>query len=263
MGALSDRKGLNRQLFWLYEGHGRTPYFFRLALLVFDVLTIAYFLLAPFRDGDNSHPITDYIIGVVIAIDLLARYYIAQPKTKFWRRFYNWADIIVVISMLVPLFTQNLAFLRLLRAVRIIRAFTLLKRLKGVSSYLKRHEAIFDRVTNLIVFVFMMSGLVFVVRDGQVDGVENYVDALYFTVTTLTTTGYGDILVTGNGGRLLAVVIMVLGLTLFLRLLRAIALPGGKVDYACGTCGLLRHDPDAVHCKHCGDPVKIATRGRE
>lgn len=260
---MSDRKGLNRRLFWLYEGQGRWPYFFRVALLSFDILTIAYFLWAPFRGEGVSHPVADYAIGAVIAVDLFARFYIAQPKTKFWRRFYNWADIIVVISMLVPLFTQNLAFLRLLRAVRIIRAFTLLKRLKSVSSYLKEREAIFDRITNLIVFVFMMSGLVFVVREGQIEGVENYIDALYFTVTTLTTTGYGDILVTGNWGRLLAVVIMVLGLTLFLRLLRAIALPGGKVDYACGRCGLMRHDPDAVHCKHCGDPIKIETRGRE
>ena len=62
-------------------------------------------------------------------------------------------------------------------------------------------------------------------------GIETYVDALYFTVTSLTTTGYGDILMEGVWGRLLAVVIMVLGLTLFLRLIRAIALPGGKVDY--------------------------------
>lgn len=260
---MSDRKGLNRQLFWLYEGHGRGPYAFRVALLTFDVLTIAYFLFAPFRGEGVSHPVADYVIGAVIALDLLARFHIARPKGVFWKRLYNWADLVVVVSMLVPLFTENFAFLRLLRAVRIIRAFTLLRRLKSVSSYLREREAIFDRVTNLIVFVFLMSGLVFVMPESQIDGVGNYVDALYFTVTTLTTTGYGDILVTGNWGRMLAVVIMVLGLTLFLRLLRAIALPGGKVDHKCETCGLLRHDPDAVHCKHCGTSIAIETRGRE
>lgn len=260
---MSERKGLNRKLFWLYEGHGRGPYFFRLGLLTFDILTIAYFLWAPFRGDGVSHPIADYAIGAVIGLDLAARFYIANPKVKFWRRFYNWADLIVVISMLAPLFTQNLAFLRLLRAVRIIRAFTLLKRLKGVSSYLKQHENIFDRVTNLVVFVFLMSGLVYVLQSGSNPGIETYVDALYFTVTSLTTTGYGDILMEGVWGRLLAIVIMVLGLTLFLRLLRAIALPGDKVDYACEACGLTRHDPDAVHCKHCGERIQIETRGLE
>jgi len=259
---LSERKGLNRRLFWLYEGHGPAPYYFRIGLLTFDILTIAYFLWAPFRGDGVSHPVADYAIGAVIALDLAARFYIAQPKIKFWRRFYNWADLIVVVSMLAPLFTQNLAFLRLLRAVRIIRAFTLLKRLKGVSSYLKRHERIFDRVTNLVVFVFLMAGLVFVLQKDTNPGIENYVDALYFTVTSLTTTGYGDILMEGMWGRLLAVVIMVLGLTLFLRLLRAITLPGDKVDYTCEACGLTRHDADAIHCKHCGDMLKIETPGQ-
>ncbi len=259
---MSERTGLNRQLFWLYEGHGKGPYFFRLGLLAFDIATIAYFLWAPFRGEGGSHPVVDYFIGAVIALDLAARFYIARPKAKFWRRFYNWADLIVVISMLMPLFTQNLAFLRLLRAVRIIRAFTLLRRMKSVSSYLKSHERIFDRVTNLVVFIFLMAGFVYVLRKDQADGIGNYVDALYFTVSTLTTTGYGDISMTGNLGRLLAVVIMVLGLTLFLRLVRAIAVPSDKVEVACEACGLLRHDPDAVHCKHCGETIRIETMGR-
>lgn len=259
---MSERTGLNRRLFWLYEGHGNGPYFFRIGLLTFDILTITYFLWAPFRGQGVSHPLVDYAIGVLIGIDLLARFYIAKPKLKFWKRVYNWADIIVVISMLMPMFTQNFAFLRLLRAVRIIRAFTLLRRLKGVSSYLKQREAIFDRITNLIVFIFLMSGLVYVLQKDQTEGIENYVDALYFTVSTLTTTGYGDISMTGMWGRLLAVVIMVLGLTLFLRLIRAIAVPNKKVEVKCETCGLSRHDPDAVHCKHCGSVMHIETEGR-
>ena len=260
---MSARKGLNRQLFWLYEGHGKGPYAFRLGLLTFDVLTIAYFLWAPFRGTGVSHPIFDYIIGAVIAVDLLARFYISRPKAHFWRWIYNWADLVVVISMLVPLFTQNFAFLRLLRAVRIVRAFTLLRRMKRVSSYLKTNEAIFDRITNLVVFIFLMTGLVFVLPQGQVEGIDNYVDALYFTVSTLTTTGYGDITMTGSWGRAVSVVIMVLGLTLFLRLLRAITLPTSKVKAECAVCGLTRHDRDAVHCKHCGNVMHIETEGRD
>jgi len=260
---MSNRKGLNRQLFWLYEGHGRSPYLFRLSLLLFDFAVLAYFLWVPFRQMGSTPLLWDYMIGIVIGLDVLARLYIAQPKSRFWLRFYNWADILVVLTMFAPLVTQNYAFLRLLRAVRLVRAFTLLRRLKGVSAYLKAREAIFDRVTNLVVFVFLMSGLVYVQQEDINRDINNYIDALYFTVTSLTTTGYGDILMHDTGGRLLAIVIMVLGLTLFLRLLRAITLPGGKIDHACQNCGLLRHDPDAVHCKHCGQTLNIKTRGRE
>ena len=46
---MSSRKGLNRQLFWLYEGHGRGPYLFRLSLLIFDVIVLALFYGHRFR----------------------------------------------------------------------------------------------------------------------------------------------------------------------------------------------------------------------
>ena len=90
--------------------------------------------------------------------------------------------------------------------------------------------------------------------------IKSYIDALYFTVTTLTTTGFGDITLEGSSGRLLAVTIMVFGVVLFLRLVQTIFRPQ-KVHQACEQCGLKRHDPDAVHCKHCGVIINIETEG--
>jgi voltage-gated potassium channel len=85
-------------------------------------------------------------------------------------------------------------------------------------------------------------------------------DALYFTVTALTTTGFGDITLSGEWGRVLSVIVMILGISLFLRLLQTIFQPA-KVHATCPRCGLSRHDPDAIHCKHCGDTIHIATTG--
>jgi len=110
------------------------------------------------------------------------------------------------------------------------------------------------------VFIFVMASLVFVVAFGDRAGPGAYVDALYFTVSTLTTTGFGDITLTTPGGKLLTVFIMVVGVGLFLQLARAIFQPS-KVRYKCPECGLSRHDPDAIHCKHCGGPLKIETEG--
>jgi voltage-gated potassium channel len=58
----------------------------------------------------------------------------------------------------------------------------------------------------------------------------------------------------------LTIVIMVVGVALFLRLAQTLFRPN-KVAHTCPECGLTRHDPDAVHCKHCGTVIKIETEG--
>ncbi len=257
---MNDRKGLNRQLFWLYEGHGRAPFVFRWSLLLFDFLTICYFLWAPFETREGLLGV-DYAIGVIIALDVAARFYIRRDKKKFWKRLTNWADIIVVITMFAPLFTANLSFLRVLRAVRAIRAFTFVRRAGLLWRFVTRHERVVDRVTNLVVFLFIMSSIVYVTQVRPNPDIHTFLDAFYFTISSLTTTGYGDVTLVGSGGRLLSIAIMVLGLSLFLRLLGALFTPSDKVDQECEACGLTRHDPDAVHCKHCGAVIHIQTAG--
>jgi voltage-gated potassium channel len=40
-------------------------------------------------------------------------------------------------------------------------------------------------------------------------------------------------------------------------LAQAVFRPGGKVLFPCPQCGLQRHEPDAVHCKACGQVLNI------
>jgi voltage-gated potassium channel len=126
--------------------------------------------------------------------------------------------------------------------------------------FLAQNQEIIQSVLNLLIFLFVITALVYVLQHGRNPEISNYIDALYFTVTTLTTTGFGDITLVGSSGRLLAVVIMVVGVALFLRLVQTIFRPE-KVRYTCPTCGLSRHETDAVHCKHCGQVLHIETEG--
>jgi voltage-gated potassium channel len=96
------------------------------------------------------------------------------------------------------------------------------------------------------VFLFTMTGVVYQTQHWRNPAIANYVDALYFTIAALTTTGFGDITLQGTWGRIISIIIMIFGVTLFLRLLQALVRPH-KVRYACPACGLQRHDVDAVH----------------
>ena len=75
-------------------------------------------------------------------------------------------------------------------------------------------------------------------------------------MATLTTTGFGDIVLPGHWGKLISIVTMIAGITLFVRLAQTLFRPH-KVRFACPTCGLGRHEPDAVHCKACGTLLNI------
>ena len=61
-------------------------------------------------------------------------------------------------------------------------------------------------------------------------------------------------------GRLISIVIMLVGVTLFVRLGQTLLQPR-KVKFVCPSCALSRHDPDAVHCKACGEMLCIPDEG--
>jgi voltage-gated potassium channel len=198
---------------------------------------------------------------LLILADFLSRLWIAPKKLWMLRQIHSIADILVIMSLLLaPLLTENLAFLRVLRMLRLLYSYHVLRDLRRHTPFFRRNEEVIVSSVNLGVFVLVVTTLVFALQFGRNPGIHNYIDALYFTVSTLTTTGFGDVTMNDSVGRLLAVVIMVVGVALFLRLAQAIFSPR-KVAYTCPDCGLTRHDPDAVHCKHCGRVLKIETEG--
>jgi voltage-gated potassium channel len=245
----------------LYSGSSRRAAGFRYGLLVFDLFTIAFLIVTSPLPTTPVIVAADVVIGLLILADVLARLWIAPHKLRMLRQLHSIADILVILSLLLaPLLTENLAFLRVLRMLRLLYSYHVLRDLRRHTPFFRRNEEVIVSSVNLGVFVLLVTALVFALQFGRNPSIHNYIDALYFTVATLTTTGFGDITMTGSVGRLLAVFIMVVGVALFLRLAQAIFWPQ-KVSYTCPDCGLKRHDPDAVHCKHCGRTLKIETEG--
>lgn len=252
---------LKKTIELLYTGRSRRAALFRYLLIGFDLSTIIFFIITTPLSPTTRTLIADFSIGLLILADFLARFWIAPSKLRMLRQPYTITDVLVIFSLLLaPLMTQNFAFLRVLRTLRLLHSYHVLHDLRRDTPFFRRNEDMIVSAVNLGVFIFLMTALVFVLQFGDNPDINGYIDALYFTVTTLTTTGFGDIILTGNFGRLLAVFIMVAGVALFLRLAQTIFRPQ-KLSYTCPECGLNRHEPDAVHCKHCGHVVKIETKG--
>lgn len=251
------KTSLNR----LYTGGDRTARLFRYGLMSFDMVTIAFFIITTPMAPLPAIYIADAVLGLLILSDLLIRFWIAPNRIRLLRQVYTVADIIVILSLLLaPLISHNFAFLRVLRALRLLHSYHVLRDLRRETSFFRRNEEVILSSVNLGVFIFFTTALVFVLQIDKNPGIDSFIAALYFTVSALTTTGFGDITLIGTVGQLLAVFIMVVGVALFLRLAQAIFRPR-KVAHTCQSCGLKRHELDAVHCKHCGETLKIETEG--
>lgn len=254
-----DLDALRTRLRGLYFGETPQARRFRYGLVVFDLLTIGIFLLeASIVDQWWIAPL-DILLAVLLTIELSARLYAEQDRKAIYS-LATLSDIIVIVSLFLAAFVDNLGFLRIVRALRLLRSYHLLRDLRSDSRWFKRSEDIIQRTVNLLVFIFIVTSLVFVSQHNINPQIGTYVDALYFTITTLTTTGFGDVTLIGIGGRLLAVIIMIVGVALFLRLLQAVFRPN-KVRFPCPDCALQIHDVDAVHCKHCGRVLAIPDEG--
>jgi len=244
----------------LYEGETLRGVRFRYALLAFDIVTVAFIIATSFLPRSQVMETLDVLFGIGILADFAARLFVSRHRLREFARFSTWADVVAIVSFLAPLAGEAGGFVRILRTLRLLRDYQMLVRLRADSSFFQRNEEVIFAVTNLTVFIFVMTAIVYETQHFRNDQITNYADALYFTVTALTTTGFGDITLPGTLGRMITVVIMIFGVTLFFNLARALLNPS-KVRFSCPSCGLQRHDADAVHCKACGVVLNIPDEG--
>jgi voltage-gated potassium channel len=251
---------LRARLHHFYNGTAADSRGFRYGVLAFDLATIVFVIATSFIERNAVIGVIDVMIGIVLAVEFAAR---LAGSRRPWRealRIASLADVVAIASFLAPLAGEGLGFLRVMRTLRLLHSYRMLGMLRDDFGVFRRNEEAVLAATHLGVFIFIMTALVYQTQHAHNPHIAHYADALYFTVTALTTTGFGDITLPGTFGRLISVVIMLAGVTLFLRLAQALFRPT-KVRFTCTSCGLQRHEPDAVHCKACGALLNIPDEG--
>ena len=244
----------------LYHGRSRGAQRFQTTMIIVDFVIIAFFIATPVLRDQEAFLWLDYAVAAILLADLTARALASTDVIRWLRQPTVIVDIFILVTLLFPYIFVNLGFLRILRLWTVSRSGALWRPLHrhGLEDWEDAGRA----VVNLITFLFVATSFIytFFFRDGS--GLTGYIDALYFTVTSDTTTGYGDIILPGPAGKLTSIVTMLIGISLFVRLAQALFRPH-KVTFPCPQCGLSRHDPDAVHCKACGHLLKIPDEGQD
>ncbi len=109
--------------------------------------------------------------------------------------------------------SRTLKLLRMLRLVRIIKLWGLVSSLPIIPRGLK--IALVSVGSLIVIHWFTCIWIIFHPQPVELDRISYYIECFYWTVTTLTTVGYGDITPKTNAGRIYTMFVMFIGVGVY------------------------------------------------
>lgn len=200
----------------------------------------------------------DQVIVSLFAIEYLLRFWGAENRLRYCLSRYALIDLLAILPFFIGLF--NISFIRVLRWFRILRLVRFLQG-RTLFGYVAREDTVILAriILTLFIIIFIFSGLIY-----QVEHPSNsrqfatFLDAVYFSVATMTTVGFGDVTPASETGRLLTILMILTGIALIPTQVGALIqylirpVDRGEQAVTCRGCGLACHAADALFCKHCG-----------
>ncbi|ETO40835.1 Potassium voltage-gated channel subfamily KQT [Fructilactobacillus florum 8D] len=153
----------------------------------------------------------DLTIWVIFVIDYFGGFFLARSKVTYLRsHFFDLLAIIPVNSIFS--FFKLFRFTRLLQLTKLAKVSRLF-RLVGIFGKLRSRAAQFLKQTGFI-YLLLLCGLIFIISAGVYSLSENvsFAKALWWAVVTSSTVGYGDISPHSTVGRVVAVLLMLVGI---------------------------------------------------
>jgi voltage-gated potassium channel len=159
-------------------------------------------------------------------------------------------DLFAIAPFFLPFSTiYDFRFVRIFRLIRFLRVFKLgryLNATRVISNVFKskKEELVLCLLITLALIVVASSFMYFIEHDIQPDKFSSIPETMWWSVTTLTTVGYGDVFPVTEAGRILTAFISILGVGLF-------ALPAGIL--ASGfSAEFQKYKKEKNVCPHCG-----------
>ena len=206
----------------------------------------------------------EWIFTILFTAEYIIRIAIVKKPWNYIKSFYGVIDLLSILPTYLSLFMVGTQALVVVRSIRLLRVFKILKMSEFVGEASLLSDALKASRKKIIVFLFTVStsviilGTMMYLIEGSENGFTSIPKSIYWAIVTLTTVGYGDISPQTILGQALAAFIMVLGYAI-------IAVPTGIVTSEishqktmrtttqhCPHCSTYGHDKDADFCKNCG-----------
>ncbi|MEN8254386.1 MAG: ion transporter [Verrucomicrobiota bacterium] len=201
---------------------------------------------------------------VLFTIEYILRLYCARHPVRYARSFFGTVDLLAVLPFYIGLFIPSTRFLDVIKVLRMLRIFRVLKMAQYVgeadlllNALVASRRKIGIFVIAVLTIVVVLGSLMYVI-EGEANGFTSIPRSVYWAIVTLTTVGYGDISPQTNIGQALAACIMIIGYSIIavptgiITAELGLSAARGKSSRKCNACGHTVHDADAAYCKQCG-----------
>ncbi|MEZ8078263.1 MAG: ion transporter [Candidatus Poseidoniaceae archaeon] len=250
----------------IFEADTPSGKYFDIGLLFSIVVSVLAVSLESVESIDKVYHsqlvMIEWFFTILFTIEYILRLYSTEHSVKYSTSFFGVVDLLAILPTYLSIFVpgaQSLLVIRGLRLLRIFRVFKL-SRYLGEANILS--EAIIQSRTRIVVFLSTITVLSFITGagmylvEGPKHGFTSIPQSVYWAITTLTSTGYGDTVPITPFGKLLAIFIMIMGYSLIIVPTGIISTEMMKLGdistQACKNCSKEGHDFNAKFCKHCG-----------
>lgn len=267
------RRGAREWLFeTIFEHETAWGRLFDIALLIVIVVSVLVVMLESVASIEERHGAllrgVEWALTIVFTFEYVTRLYCYPRPAVYARSFFGLVDLLAILPTYVAAFFPGAQALLVVRMLRLLRIFRVLKLAHFVRQADDLSHALRESAPKIIVFAITVvtlttiSGSLMYIIEGPEHGFDNIPRGVYWAIVTLSTVGYGDISPATPIGQFVASLIMIMGYGV-------IAVPTGIVSaeltrrpaisgvsgHCCGACGFERHASDAVHCARCGEAL--------
>ncbi|MDH5803775.1 MAG: ion transporter [Gemmatimonadota bacterium] len=210
---------------------------------------------------------SEWIFTILFTVEYLLRLYSVSRPVAYATSFFGVVDLLAIIPTYLSIVFSGGQSLLVIRALRLLRVFRVLKLAQFVQESRQLWFALRASGRKIIVFLGSVLTIVLIVAalmyliEGEENGFTSIPHGLYWAIVTLTTVGYGDLVPQTLAGRFLASIVMIMGYgiiavpTGIVTVELAGAFRGAVSTQACPSCSREGHAPDAKYCKICGEKL--------
>lgn len=157
----------------------------------------------------------EHAIVAGFVCEYLLRLYVARPPWKYVLSWYGLIDLLAIVPPLLHLGMD----LGAARALRLLTALRLLERVQTTRAFRRfslalrvvRDELMIYLGATVVLLYLSAVGIYFFEHEAQPEAFASIPHSLWWSVVTLTTVGYGDVIPITTGGRIFTLFVLMLG----------------------------------------------------